>query len=39
MGDKPVDRTKADSMKIESMFRLVPKIELVSNEIQIRFKK
>jgi len=37
MGDRPFRSNRADSIKLNSLFNKVPKVELESNEIQITF--
>jgi hypothetical protein len=39
MGDKPSRRSNFDSLKIDSLFRTVPRIELTSNEIVFRVEE
>jgi len=37
MGDRPFRNDKTDSINLNSLFNKVPKVDLVSNEIQITF--
>lgn len=39
MGDKPFRNDPTDSLRLDSMFRKVPRIELTSNEIVIKVAK